>query len=325
MRVDVLIIGGSLAGATCARELTRFGIDSLALERDVFPRPKVCGGFLSPGAVDSLEKIGLLDKVREAGAIDVERARIHAGSLQIEIPFFRNGLGISRSALDYVVADGAPVQQATSAHSVRETQGGFIVETGKGDIYTPVLIDAAGKLSRFTRRTPSPEFGIQYFENDARGAVMDFWFFQDGYGGAVSVEGARSNFCFLIKKDALGRYTSGSDRLVTGPLAYDTVPGVAIAIGDAAGMIDPFCGEGMHHAIDSGMIAARIVANGLHSARTYAEIRRAYDDEWSHRWSRKRLFLRSIRWAVRRSWPVRLGLGFKPEWFLRQLWATIPS
>ena len=55
-RVDVVVIGGSLAGAACVRELWRSGIDAVAFERDSFPREKVCGGFLSPGAVDLLQQ-----------------------------------------------------------------------------------------------------------------------------------------------------------------------------------------------------------------------------------------------------------------------------
>ena len=68
--VDVAIIGGSLAGAACVRELTRFGIDAVAFERDRFPREKVCGGFLSPGAIDLLDQLGTLEAVRAAGAND---------------------------------------------------------------------------------------------------------------------------------------------------------------------------------------------------------------------------------------------------------------
>ncbi len=187
------------------------------------------------------------------------------------------------------------------------------------------MIDAAGKLSRFTRRQAVPEFGIQYLESRSRGSMMDFWFFEDGYGGAVTIEGEQSNFSFLIKKDALSRYVSKPDCLVTGPLAYDRTPGDAIAIGDAAGMIDPFCGEGMHHALDSAMIAARLVARGLRQKRTYAEMRQSYDLEWSRRWSRKRLLIGSMRRAV--GWPraVRMGLSLNPRWFLDRLWATIPS
>src|SRR5262249_34562563 len=107
------------------------------------------------------------------------------------------------------------------------------------------------------------EFGIQYTEAEPESSVLDFEFFEDGYGGSVSVEGGRRNRCFLIKKDALGRYLDRPDCLVTGPLAYDRIPGRFIGIGDALGMVDPFCGEGMRHAMETGVLAARVVAAGL--------------------------------------------------------------
>jgi hypothetical protein len=188
-----------------------------------------------------------------------------------------------------------------------------------------VLIDAAGKLSRFTARKNAPEFGVQYFEPEPRGSALDFWFFKDGYGGAVTVEGGQSNFCFLIKKDALPQYLSKPNRLVTGPIAYDRVPGNVIAIGDAAGMIDPFCGEGMHHALDSGITAARIVARGIRDRLAYDRIRQNYEAEWARRWSRKRWIGKSMRSGVSRPKLVRLAVGLNPGWFLERLWARIPA
>src|SRR5262249_40247532 len=139
-----------------------------------------------------------------------------------------------------------------------ENDDGFVVVTNREKVRARLVVDAAGKLSRFTTRRAVPEFGVQYVESGTRGSAVDFWFFNDGYGGAVTVEGARSNFCFLITKDSIGRYLSKPGRLVTGPLAYDRTAGDVIAIGDAAGMIDPFCGEGMHHALDSGILAAEM-------------------------------------------------------------------
>ena len=106
---DVVIIGGSLAGAACVRELVRLGIDAIALERDRFPRRKVCGGFLSPGAVNSLEQLGLLDEIVNAGAVKVSSARVRAGSIEVEIPFGRPGLGVSRNVLDHILARDARV------------------------------------------------------------------------------------------------------------------------------------------------------------------------------------------------------------------------
>src|SRR5205809_3705643 len=104
---DVIIIGASLAGSACVRELERSGIDAVAFERDRFPRSKVCGGFLSPGGVDCLERIGLLSTVQAAGAVAVRSAKVRVNSTEVEIPFERTGLGISRSALDEIVASGA--------------------------------------------------------------------------------------------------------------------------------------------------------------------------------------------------------------------------
>src|SRR6185436_4528367 len=52
------------------KELARRGIDAVAFERDAFPREKVCGGFLSPGAVDLLEEMNVLEAVRVAGAVE---------------------------------------------------------------------------------------------------------------------------------------------------------------------------------------------------------------------------------------------------------------
>src|SRR5262249_39704921 len=146
--------------------------DAVALERDRFPRRKVCGGFLSPGAVECLNTLGVLDQVREAGAAEVTSARVRAGSAEVEILFERPGLGISRNALDEILARNALVKEGHAVRDVRRSASGFIV----GDILCTVVIDAAGKLSRFTRRHAVDEFGIQYFETGARGPVLDFWF-----------------------------------------------------------------------------------------------------------------------------------------------------
>ena len=71
----------------------------MALERDRFPRQKVCGGFLSPGAVEQLGYLGVLDDVRRAGAVQITSARIRAGSADVDVPFERPRLGISRAYL----------------------------------------------------------------------------------------------------------------------------------------------------------------------------------------------------------------------------------
>jgi flavin-dependent dehydrogenase len=309
---DVVIIGGSLAGAACARELTRLGVDAIALERDRFPRDKVCGGFLSAGAVDCLGHLNVLDKVKSAGATTVTRARIRAGSTDVEVGFDRPGLGISRSSLDRILAGTPEVEQGIAVQDVERRDDSFVVNN---QIRCSVVIDAAGKLSRFTRRRTVEEFGVQYVEAGGRGPVLDFWFREDGYGGGVSIEGGRSNFCFLIKKGALPEYLRGREGcMVTGPLAYDRVPGEFIAIGDAAGMIDPFCGEGMRHALETGILSAQVVSMGLSRRAGYEEIKREYDSKWRSRWNGRRMVGAALRRS--QSW-FGPALKLAPSWMVK--------
>src|SRR5262245_22404533 len=178
---EVVIIGGSLAGAACVRQLQRLGIDAVAFERDHFPRDKVCGGFVSPGAVNRLNELGVLDEIRREGATEVTSAMIRIDSLEVEIPFRRSGLGISRSALDYIAAKGTAVTQGAAVMNVIRKDSQFLVSGSGFTVVSPVVIDASGKLGRFTRRLPVDEFGVQFFDTGTRPGILDFWFFEDGY------------------------------------------------------------------------------------------------------------------------------------------------
>ena len=317
--VDVVIIGGSLAGAACVRELWRRGVDAVAFDRDPFPRDRVCGGFLSPGAVDLLDELGTLETIRSAGATPVRSSRIRVHDLAIDVDLPRPGLGVSRRTLDAVMANHPGVQQGT-VRKVQRVGDTFRVVLAECEVSARVVIDGAGKLSRFTPRHAAPQFGVQFYEPGTRGDVLDFWFFKDGYGGRVTVEGGLSNSCFLIYKDALPRYLNKSGCRVTGPVAYSRGKSDFMAIGDAAGMIDPFCGEGMRHALDTGMRAARIVAEGLTRGARYDAMRDRYEEEAGLRWRGKRrlgAFLRAMLTHPRIS---SLGLRRNPEYWFRKLW-----
>jgi geranylgeranyl reductase family protein len=52
---DVIIVGGGPAGSSCARHLKQQGIDCLILDKESFPRHKLCAGWITPEVVDDLE------------------------------------------------------------------------------------------------------------------------------------------------------------------------------------------------------------------------------------------------------------------------------
>ena len=52
---EVLIVGGGPAGSAAARKLTQRGVDVLVLDKETFPRLKLCAGWITPEVVRDLE------------------------------------------------------------------------------------------------------------------------------------------------------------------------------------------------------------------------------------------------------------------------------
>src|ERR1700726_2052817 len=55
--VDVAIVGGGPAGSTCAAFCAAAGLRTLVLEREKFPREKVCGDCINTASWPVLEKL----------------------------------------------------------------------------------------------------------------------------------------------------------------------------------------------------------------------------------------------------------------------------
>lgn len=329
---DVAIIGGSLAGASCAVGLKSLGLDVVTFDRDSFPRRKVCGELLSPGAIRCLKLIGVHEEVTRAGAVQIESLRLKARSYRFDIPFPEPALGFSRERLDVLLASKAGVEHGCKVEGVRKVSDGFVltVLNPAGDpfeVFSRIILDAAGRLSRFTRMVPSAQYGVQYHRAGEKSSILDFEFFEGGYGGVVSVEGRRRNFCFLVDREHVQRFRRGHECTVTGRIAYERAEGPYLSIGDSGGMVDPFCGEGMRNALESGLLSAEKVGEGLRKGHTYNVIRDQYDAAYTGRWRKKRAITAALRTALgSRSLSVGLfALGSsRPKLaslVLRKLWS----
>src|SRR5205807_1765500 len=75
---DVVIIGAGPAGAMAARQLARFGKSVLLIDKMHFPRWKVCGCCLSPGALATLRATGLGRLVACCGAVPLYNVELAA-------------------------------------------------------------------------------------------------------------------------------------------------------------------------------------------------------------------------------------------------------
>src|SRR5262245_17008238 len=61
---DVAIVGGGPAGSSCAAFCAMAGLQPLVIDREKFPREKVCGDCLNPSCWAVLKRLELAQRVR---------------------------------------------------------------------------------------------------------------------------------------------------------------------------------------------------------------------------------------------------------------------
>ena len=129
--VDALIVGAGPAGSATASHLADAGLRVLVLDRAVFPRDKPCAEYLSPAAVLSLERLGVLGKLQDAGANPVSGTTV-IGPYGARLtglfaktgraphpPNRATGLAVTRRILDAALVDAARSRGVTVMERTR--------------------------------------------------------------------------------------------------------------------------------------------------------------------------------------------------------------
>lgn len=96
---DVIVIGAGPAGAVTARQLALQGLQTLLVERQTWPRNKVCGGCLNGHALSVLRAIGLERTLNDSRAAPLTRLIMHAQkkSAEVNLP---GGVAVNRLEFD---------------------------------------------------------------------------------------------------------------------------------------------------------------------------------------------------------------------------------
>jgi len=114
---DALVVGAGPAGAAAATLLAERGWGVTLLDKASFPRPKICGEYLSPEAARILDRLGALKDVDRAGAQPLRGMKIVApdgtvvvGSYPTSGPWrgYRDhALAVPRETLDQILLERA--------------------------------------------------------------------------------------------------------------------------------------------------------------------------------------------------------------------------
>jgi flavin-dependent dehydrogenase len=285
---DIAVLGAGPAGSAAAITAARAGRRVLLLDKDEFPRPKVCGEFVS------FESTQLLQSLLQESQLPfsmIQQVRLFRGENVYEGKLRAAALSISRYDLDAMLVTaaqngGAEVRTGCRVRTVEADGSGFTIETDGGFFRGRHVVNAAGRWSELREDRTIPEqrwIGIkQHFAETEPPASTDLYFFPGGYCGVQPVAADRVNVAALVRAQAartmdevivrsaaLTQRSHGwnpvTEPITTAPIVFG--PPVPVTrgmanVGDAAAFIDPFLGDGIAIALQTGALAARCLQNG---------------------------------------------------------------
>ncbi|MCX6048826.1 MAG: NAD(P)/FAD-dependent oxidoreductase [Chloroflexi bacterium] len=246
---DVIVIGAGLAGSGVATQLATQGWDVLLLERDHFPRHKVCGEFLSPEAQHSLQALGLYTRAAALSPSLISQARfVSRRGFVLQMPLPGCAWGVSRYALDAALATGAQqagaeLRTGVTVRSYQAVDGAFAVQTrdanGPAEVHARTVIAACGRhtqtgLPPETRSTAEQAryVGVKcHFEQVELPAQVELFMLPGGYVGINPIEGGRVNVCFLVSYATFAQAGKRVDTLLEAAAQWNPAFGQRLAHG----------------------------------------------------------------------------------------------
>ena len=300
---DVAIVGGGPAGSSCAAFCARGGLRTLVLEREKFPREKVCGDCLNPSCWPVLQRLSLAQRVRDLphSKLDsVEFIAIGGRNVIVDLPTGDDcELSVKRSLFDALLLKharelGAHVREETTVTALAHDENWKIETAGGENFSARILIGADGRnstVARLCNLLPPParervalQAHIALPQNFGRRVVLQF--LPEGYSGQAPVNETELNLCLVgtpptisrLRKWAEGHFeitANQSWRTIT-PLTRSPVPCAhenVLFIGDAARVVEPFTGEGIYYAMQSGELAAIAISKIMRGEDQQATLR----------------------------------------------------
>lgn len=324
LEYDIIIVGGGLAGLCNAIHLSKFDKKVLLIEKNSYPKHKVCGEYISNEVLPYLEFLNI--NPFDFGAVKIDDFQLSTTKNKViaaKLPL--GGFGISRYTLDFELykkakENGVAILQ-DQVINVNFKKDVFTVETKENNSFTSkICIGAFGKrslldikLERDFIKKKSPYLGVKiHVKGNFPKNKVALHNFKGGYCGVSKVENDIINLCYITNFSSFKKHKNITDfqenvvfkntflkemfqnatpfweqPLSISQISFETkkpVENHIIMSGDAAGMIHPLCGNGMSMAIQSAQIASKLILNYLNDK---IESRKQLENLYIRQWNKQ--------------------------------------
>src|SRR5438477_2569528 len=295
---DVAIVGGGPAGSTCAAFCASAGLRTLLLERENFPREKVCGDCINPACWPILERLQLAKQIQNSShgtANAVEFIAIGGQKLRVDLPGGdKSEIAIKRSLFDHLLLNrarslGADIREEATVVALDRAAGkDWKIDIVRETFAARIVVGADGRSStvaRLRNLLPRPErerVALQAHIPLPRdfGNRIVLQFLPEGYSGQAPVNDRELNLCLVGAPPTISSLRAWAEQEFKLPADQPwrtitplTRAPVSVAhenlffIGDAARVVEPFTGEGIYYAVRSGQLAANAIVKILRGER----------------------------------------------------------
>lgn len=207
---EVLIIGGGLAGLTAAIHLSKLGLQVTVIEKNSYPKNKVCGEYISNEVLPYLNWLDLnIADLNPTNITNLEFSTASGKTIKSVLPL--GGFGISRFSLDEylykkALENGCKIIHDNVENIVFENNQFIVTTTNNNSILkSEIVIGAFGKRSNVDQKMirdfitkKSYWLAVKaHYSGDFPNDVVGLHNFKGGYCGVSKVENNRINICYL--------------------------------------------------------------------------------------------------------------------------------
>lgn len=263
---DAVVVGGSLSGCTAAMLLAREGARVAVVEKQPDPGAykRICSHFIQASAVPTLERLGLMGRIMEAGAV---RSRIRTWTRWglISAPAEKAGAAVNlrRELLDPIVRQAAAetpgVEMMLGRTATRLLRGaagfaGAVVRDRAGEeteLSATLVVGADGRDSQVAKLAGVKEKTLPhnriayggYFEGEMPAGAPDgtVWFGDPQWGAAFPTDHEQIFYVAMPTKDHLPEFKRDPEAAIVEFLAaFPEPPPVRSArlVGEMLGKIE---------------------------------------------------------------------------------------